>query len=58
MTALITLFMAPLAAQIAPAAPTTNAITDVLFEVSRWSVSIVVSTSPGATGARNSFNVP
>jgi hypothetical protein len=54
LTAFSTEPIAPLAAQVAPAAPTRNASTDVLFDVSDWKVSTVSSTAPGAIGARKS----
>jgi hypothetical protein len=58
LTDLITAPMAPLAAHTASEAPTTNAITEVSVEVSFCSVSIVSTTSFGATGVRNSWSVP
>ena len=58
LTALITAPIAPLAAQVAPAAPTTNATTDVPFDVSCCSVSIVVEHVVRARpGRENSCSV-
>src|SRR5918994_5916169 len=53
----MTAFIAPLAAQMAALAPTTNATTEVLVDVSCCNLSIVSITAAGATGLRNSFSV-